>query len=536
MAKTLGSALILLLCYVFPASAQQVYHDCAAPPTTFRNTWYIDPVNGMTQAAGGNGSAAHPWNWLQALFATETGYAYPLLTSIPYRQVPVPGQPAIVATGPKTGPVKPGDEVLLMSGNYGNIGVSVYDAEIVNTEFVTIAAAPGQTPVLTSLSVNGANLSVFSGLKVQSLEFAALSGAALVQVKDGGAAFPTSNIVFENMTISSQDDATGWSQAQWVANARNGFFAQTSAGGSYAKCVSMTGSHITNVRNGATLTANLMVFSGNEIDHFGDDGLDYGASNLTITKNYVHDNLNLNDGNHNDAMQGVLAPLAVTGSTVNNYEAILIDSNTVIRQTDPNLAFPTYLQGIDAFDDEWSYLTVTNNIVITSACWGIAFSSIHASVIANNTVLSDGLVPVSGCLPAVSVGDKTHEGNSSTNTAVRNNLASAISVYNLDAGVEADHNVGLSVFYWYVGTVGQFFSTPGTIYGNANLIATGGPASEFVNFDPSTLTYNVMLKAGAQAICAGTASGAPTVDILGDARTVPYSAGAYASTYPCPQQ
>ncbi len=45
-----------------------------------------------------------------------------------------------------------------------------------------------------------------------------------------------------------------------------------------------------------------------------------------------------------------------------------------------------------------------------------------------------------------------------------------------------------------------------------------------------------MLKAGAQAICAGTASGAPTVDILGDARTVPYSAGAYASTYACPQQ
>ena len=151
------------------------------------------------------------------------------------------------------------------------------------------------------------------------------------------------------MTISSQDNTTGWSQAQWVANARNGFFAQTSAGGSYAKCVSMTGSHVTNVRNGATLTANLMVFSGNEVDHFGDDGLDYGASDLAVTKNYVHDNLNLNDGNHNDAMQGILAPLAVTGSTVNNYEAILIDSNTVIRQTDPNLAFPTYLQGIDAF-------------------------------------------------------------------------------------------------------------------------------------------------------------------------------------------
>jgi hypothetical protein len=29
------------------------------------------------------------------------------------------------------------------------------------------------------------------------------------------------------MTISSQDDAEAWSQAQWVANARNGFWAQS---------------------------------------------------------------------------------------------------------------------------------------------------------------------------------------------------------------------------------------------------------------------------------------------------------------------
>ena len=134
----------------------------------------------------------------------------------------------------------------------------------------------------------------------------------------------------------------------------------------------MTGSHISNVRFGAALAADLTLFSGNEIDHFGDDGIDYAASNLNITKNYIHDNLDIGDGNHEDAMQGVIGVLPA-GVAVNNFQSILIDSNTVIRQTDPNLAFPAGLQGIDAFNSNWTYLTVTNNVVITSACWGIAF-------------------------------------------------------------------------------------------------------------------------------------------------------------------
>ena len=55
---------------------------------------------------------------------------------------------------------------------------------------------------------------------------------------------------------------------------------------------------------------------------------------------------------------------------------------------------------------------------------------------------------------------------------------------------------------------------PGT-YASGNIIDSGGAKSEFLNFNPSTLTYNVMLRAGAQAIGAGAADGAPTIDILG---------------------
>ena len=62
---------------------------------------------------------------------------------------------------------------------------------------------------------------------------------------------------------------------------------------------------------------------------------------------------------------------------------------------------------------------------------------------------------------------------------------------------------------------------------NGNIIDTEGAKGEFVNFNPATLTYTVLLKSSAQAIGAGVA-GAPTTDILGVTRAAPYAAGAYS--------
>lgn len=538
--KPFNYAMFLPMCLAFPAHAANVYTGCAVPPSSFRHVWYFDPVHGNTQANGGTGSQAAPWNNLQALTQVEPGYPYPLLTTASYRQVPVPGQPAVYKTGPNAGPVAPGDEILLMSGNYGDIFIGGGSPAISNSDFVTVQAAPGQTPILTSLFVGETNKWVFNGLKVQSLQTAARSGNALVQIKDGGATLPTSNIVLENMIISSQDNAEAWSKAQWIADARNGFSVQSSAPGANTTCVSLTGSHISNVRFGASLFASQVVFSNNQIDHFGDDGIDYGGSNLAITNNDIHDNLDIGDSNHEDAMQGQIGLLS-PGAAVNYFQNILIDSNLIIRQSDPELSFPTYLQGIDAFDSDWTNVTVTNNVVITSACWGIAFSSIHNGRIINNTVVADSLLPPQGCIANVSVGDKTHQGASSSNTMVRNNLASQILVSALSSSVEADHNVAMTSSFsptllWYMNGVAQYTGTAGTYVGG-NIIDKGGLASEFVNFNPAALSYNVMLKSSAPAACAGTAgtpgtlTAAPTVDIFGVPRqstsSCPYAAGAY---------
>jgi hypothetical protein len=536
--KTLGCVVILLCAFAVPVRAQ-VYSGCSVPSGTSRNVWYIDPVNGKSPLAGGNGSQAHPWNSLTGVisgsWASVPGYTRPLLSSIPYSHI-VNGARVNVADQLGNPPVQPGDTIYLMSGNYGDILLGGYDLSTTNSDFVTVEAGPGQVPVFSTLYILSTNKWVFNGIKVQSLYGAnGNKNGALITFLDQGASHPTTDIILENLLISSADSTAGWTQAQWVAQARNGYQVAGGAGNGtngepYTTCITLAGSHIQNVRFGAILAGNNMLVTNNIIDHFGDDAMDYAGNNLAITHNTIHDNLNIGDGNHEDAMQGVNGPLS-SGVAYDAFSNILIDSNLIIRQTDPNNPFPQYLQGIDAFDEDWTNVTVTNNVVVTSACYGIGFASIHNSLIADNTVVEDGLFSTPGCVAGISVGGATHEGPVSTNTVVKNNLMSQLNIDTRDVGLVAEHNVVLAGhgIVWYVNGVIQYNIKPGT-YGVGNIIETEGTNGEFVNFNPAALTYTVMLKSGATAIGAGMA-GAPTVDILDATRKSPYTAGAYSYPY-----
>jgi parallel beta-helix repeat protein len=535
----------MLLAWAVPVQAvAQVYSGCAVPSPTPRHVWYIDPVNGKSPAAGGNGSQASPWNSLSGVLSgnwannvTVPGYSRPLLSSVPYNHAFAGQCCAAAADQLGNPPVQPGDALMLMSGNYGDIAIGAFNLPTTNSDFVTVEAAPGQTPVFTTLLLWRTNKWVFNAIKVQSLLGTNGNTQPLVYLVDQGPSYPTTDIVMENMLIRSADSTTGWSQGQWLAQARTGFVAFGLAGNGTngepnTSCIALAGSHIQNVRTAALLFANNLLFTNNVIDHFGDDGIDYGANNLAITRNTLHDNLSLGDGNHEDAMQGQNGAVP-PGLAYNAFSNILIDSNLIIRQTDPALPFPSYLQGIDAFDEDWTNMTVTNNVIVSNACWGISFASIHNSLIANNTVVDDGFSLAPGCILAISVSGQTHQGPVSSNTVVRNNLTTQLDIDNRSPGVVADNNVALCcagpAMAWYVNGVVQFFSAPGT-YGNGNIIETEGTKGEFVNFKPASLTYTLMLKSGATAIGAGTA-GAPTVDILGATRKAPYTAGAYSYPY-----
>jgi hypothetical protein len=508
--------------------AAEVYPGCAVPAAKFDHVWYVDPVNGKTQADGGDGSRAAPWNSLSAIVSStiQPGYARPLLSSIPYgHRQPLPGTAQHMFADQTGAVVEPGDEILLMDGQYGDISIGVYSVRTTNSDFVTIGAAPGQNPVLANLRLSATNMWRFQHLSVQSI-----GKNPAIQVSDQGP-LTTSDIIFESMVLGSPESVDAWTQAQWIANAHGiGFQEVSSPNGLNTKCVSFTGGRIYGARNGAGLFGHKSVFSNNTIDHFGDDGLDYGANDLIISGNYVHDNEDVGDRNHNDCMQGFPGPLdkATAPKNLNDvpytaYSNITIKDNRCIRQTDPNLKFPTYLQGIDAFDSDWTNLTVVNNVIVTSACWGIGYGSLHGGKIVNNTVLDDGSDvgtknPAGKimCRPAIIVGEKTHQGLPSNDVVIRNNIANGIYV---DPRMTMDHNICLAIRGGCQRKPGEFL--------NHNIIDERGAEGEFVTFDPVKLVFDLRLKAGALAIGAANPDGAPPADITGAARGNPVDAGAY---------
>ena len=228
--------------------AAEVYQGCAQPGPTGK-VWYVDPVNGKTPAIGGNGSKAAPWNSLQGVlnFRYPQGYTRPLLSSVPYYHV-VDGKRVYVADQLGSPPVQPGDTIELMSGNYGDIAIADYMQQVVNPSFVTVEAAPGQAPVFSTLYIRSTNKWVFKGIKVQSLFGTNNNRQSLVTVTDQGASLPTADIILEDLQISTADNADGWTQEQWVAQGRSGFYQWGSAGDGTngepnTTCVSITKSH-----------------------------------------------------------------------------------------------------------------------------------------------------------------------------------------------------------------------------------------------------------------------------------------------------
>ena len=498
------------------AEPPSVYPGCAVPSPVAGHVWRIDPVRGSRD---GDGSAARPWRSLQAVTASVDG-ASPLLATAPYRRRTPAGE-WVTAANPDA-PIKPGDAIELMSGAYGDVTIGAPGAEIANPDFVTIAAAPGETPTLSSLRIAAAAKFRFRGLKVQGL---AESYRPLVAVGGQNESQTARDIVLDGLDVASADDVSGWSQADWVANGR--FLGV--AVSAFAECAAFVDGAIRNLRYGASLSGTKILFASDALDHLGDDFIDYQASDLIIRGNRLTNSLTIGDGNHQDFMQGQLGWLR-PGATSNTFRNIVIDGNVCIRQTDPALRFPGPIQGIDAFDGDHEGVTVSNNVVVTSACHGIFFASLHGGRIVNNTVLDDGsgLGVTAGdgrrmCSLWIAVQARSHQGSPSNDVVVRNNIASSFSVDNAPPGVAMDHNLCLTanqscVIVFKDGAKTVFRRAPG-VHGDGrsvrdNVISARSASDEFAGFDPSRFAFDVRLRRDAAGLGRGRAEAAPPVDIL----------------------
>ena len=266
--------------------------------------FFIDPARG---AMDNDGSESKPWRTLAEVLdsashqiSTRTYVGAPSASPMPINQ---------------NGPVKPGDTLILMSGNHGAVHVPGY----VNDDYISIVAAPGQTPVVSYMVITGSSHWRFQGIKFQGER--QKGQFALIDVRAADTFWGANdNIIFEGNSVSTTDDTSSWSEEDWVKRPN------ATALKSASRCTVIRDNHIYNIRDALSISGNHSIVENNLIERMGNDGIDIMASDLIIRHNRIRSSRHTSaEPLHADGIQG----WTLGGATNRN---VTIDGNAIINE------------------------------------------------------------------------------------------------------------------------------------------------------------------------------------------------------------
>lgn len=395
---------------------------------------------------------------------------------------------------------RPGDTIALMTSDYGDLNLN----GINQNGFITIAAAPGQSPKFTSIKIGGykpASHWRLIGLTVSAFSHPVnnkLTHNTLVLIAN------SDNLIFERNNINSSAGTIDWRPEVTEPGPPNTPSNGISARQSF--CVSIVENHLSNIFTGIDFggdqkgnNGKYFLVAGNTIDNFAGDGIDHYGSHVRILGNRItngHDVCN-NQCVHNDGIQGWnYNSIPVVNSDV------VIDGNTIIAQITPDLVLPIdTLQGITIFDGGWNNVRISNNLIVTNAWHGISMYGVEDAVIVNNTVAPTN--PARATWIMIHAAKGAPPGTSYT-ALVRNNVFPGTPRKEPSGpGITSDHNLALGGADDY--------------------------ADAFVKFDPEHFAYDLHPSRKSPVIGEGSAQGAPATDIDGHPRKGAIDIGAYSS-------
>jgi hypothetical protein len=413
--------------------------------------FFVDPLNG---SMANDGSREKPWSTLQAVFDSNK------ICSRKYETKPAVVTATLI-TKNAGAPVKAGDTLLCRKGNQG----IVFASEYYNEDWITIMAAPGDTPSIASCELRSGCRWRLKGFVISPSFITPYKRTTLVTFTSHSWTGPSRECIVEECTGYSIPDASAWTKEQWDTLSCNAL--SLPGTGMIARR-----NMFRNVNFGINVSGDSCLVEYNTVENFAGDGMrglgDYGVFQYNIVKNCYDVNENHDDGfqswsvgDSGDVGTGVVYGIVLRGNTIINYE----------KADQP---FRGALQGIGCFDGMFENWVVENNVVITDHWHGITLSGATNCRIVNNTVVD--INDTTPGPPWIRISEHK-DGRKSSGCVVRNNLTTSISC-----------------------------DTPGVVIDH-NLIVT-----RYEDFFVGYETKNMHLRAGCTAIDAGINGGAPATD------------------------
>lgn len=349
-------------------------------------TYYSHPKTG---SAEGDGSAEKPW--------------------------PVLSEMAQEGTLPQ---LKPGDTLLLGTGNHGNVSISGENAAP-----ITIAAAPGHTPELGRFEITEGTNWVIKGLSISPAHSEDTYDRYIVALAEGGAG---SEITLEDCFIYTALETSEWDASKWM-EANSGILV-----GRNGKNMTLRNNYVLNTRFGISVTSSDSLIEGNVVANFSGDALRITRDNTTVRHNVLRNGMvgpDEGDDNHDDLIQCFLFN---KGTGRMNNETIT--DNLLIGNEDLDRAHINNPQGIGFFDGPLHDFVVERNVVLTNHHHGISLYDAQNCRILDNAVMAASEQRLK---PWIMLNTK-NKGGSAGNT-VKNNIAHSFNL-KADSGVEESGN------------------------------------------------------------------------------------------------
>lgn len=401
-------------------------------PAVSGNTFYIDPENGSD---GGDGSATNPWRTLQQVIADGL-IQY-------YRHAENYNADSALVVVNEDAPVKGGDCLLLRSGYHGHVALNNF----IFNDWLTIAAQSGHTPILSQFRLEGAFARIhLKGLTLRKDSYEGDGNYwevdAINHNSDACLYLASSSfwgngslVKVSGLEISTTADASGWSDEDWQERAAVGIGLRSVTHCEVVNC------HIENVSFGLNIeyASDYTIAVNNHIKYYSGDGCRLISNNVFLAYNTITDCLDINDGNHDDAIQSFSRGTDNSSGTGVLYNNV-VRGNLIIGTTDFTHPLASNPQGIGCFDGFFDGWIVENNVVVVDHYHGISFYGMRNSYILNNTVIDQNYD--NDTSPWIMVTDHK-DGTPSENCVVANNIVHrSISVSGTDVVARNNYVIG----------------------------------------------------------------------------------------------